>query len=242
MRLGAILFELSLLGTTLVFGEEGTDQPAQVTTTENVNFVPGGVIRFNGSYGDLNLEGWDRPEVEITVIKSLPYDYEKNRPDTATKHLEAVRILTERKSNTDLVISTNLADRDGLVSPPLPRKTKGRVNIEYDIHAPRDSKLVIHHANGIVFVNDVSGDIEATCGRGDIVLMLRDAGAYSIDAKSRFGTVRSDFPGTVRLKLYRLGQRYAVTNPSSPGRIYLRVGFGGITIKAILPETRVSGK
>src|SRR6202023_2207966 len=169
-----------------------------------------------------------------------PYDYGKNRPDTATKHLEAVRILTERKSNAELVISTNLPDRGGLGSPPLPRKTKGGVSIEYDIHAPRDSKLVIHHGNGFVFVNDVSGDIEATCGRGDIVLMLRDAGKYSIDAKSRFGTVRSDVPGNLHLKLYRLGERYAVANPSSPRQIYLRMGFGGISIKDILPEGSVT--
>ena len=67
--------------------------------------------------------------------------------------------------------------------------------IDYQIHVPRDSKLVIHSVSNYILVSHVSGEIEATCSRGDIVVMLPDAGPYSIDAKSKFGNVLSDFEG-----------------------------------------------
>jgi len=51
-------------------------------------------------------------------------------------------------------------------------KTKGDVWIEYQIHAPHDTNLVIHHV--LVRARDRHrGDIDANGSRGDIVLMLR---------------------------------------------------------------------
>jgi hypothetical protein len=208
-----VLLKLILVGTTLPMFGEG-NQPAQVTTTERVSFAAGGTIRIDHSYGDLNVEGWDRPEVEITVTK---------QSQNAAKHVEGVRIVTNRRSSTELTISTNRSGRRGVM-------------IEYQIHAPRDSKLVIHHGTGSVFVSDVNGDIEATCGRGDILLMLRASGRYTFDAKSKLGTVSSDFDGTPRIRRYRLGERYVTANSESSRRIDLRMGFGGITIKAIPNE------
>jgi hypothetical protein len=159
-----ILFGLSLLGIAPpVFAEEKLQQ-VKVSTTERMNFAPGGTIRINPSYGDLRVEGWDLPEVEIAEIKSMPFDYEPKQPDEASRHLENVHILTERKSRTEVVISTTLPTRIGFFSPFLPRKTTGSVAIEYKIHVPRYSNLVIHHGTGSVLVSDVTGNIEATCG------------------------------------------------------------------------------
>jgi len=120
------------------------------------------------------------------------------------------------------------------------RKRKSSVAMEYQIHAPRNTKFVIHHGTGSVSVSDISGDIDATCGRGDIMLMLRDSGSYSIDAQNKLGIITSDFDGLPRLRRYRLGERYATANsPSS--LIHLRMGFGGVTIKAVPPEAYMAG-
>jgi hypothetical protein len=192
------------------------------------------------------VEGWDQPEVEITLTKSMPYDYKLKHPDEAKKHLDSVQIATERKSDSELVISTTLPRRRSASFAPnknfdplplfLPRKTSADVRVEYEIHAPRDSKLVIHHGVGSVLVINMGGDIEATAGRGDIMLMLRDSGSYAIDAKSKFGAVTSDFDGATKLNRYRIGERYATASSPSPQQIQLRMGFGGITINAIPPE------
>ena len=83
-------------------------------------------------------------------------------------------------------------------------------------------------------VSRVTGEIEATSRSADIMLMLPGPGPYSIDAKSKFGSVASDFSGANhRTKL--MGEQFAGANPPPARRIYLRIGFGGITIKEVPP-------
>jgi len=225
----SILFALSLATTApLLLAQQGPQQQSQPAHTERMDFAPGGTIRIEKSHGDVYVEGWDQPEVEVTVIKSMPYDYKPKQPEEASKHLDSVRVVTERKSATEVTISTTL--------PAHRRKTTGGVMIEYEIHMPRASKLMIHHATGSVFVIGVTSDMEVTCSRGDIQLMLRDSSAYSIDAATKLGTVISDFEGTTKLRRYRLGERYATASAQSSPHIRLRMGFGGITIKAVPPE------
>ena len=181
--------------------------PARVSKTERVSFEPGGTIH--------------RPEVEIIVIRSMPFDYKPKHPEAATKHLNGSRVAIERKSGAELIVSTTR------------RRLKGSVAAEYEIHASRDTKLVFHHGIGFVFLSDISADIEATCSRGDILLILRDSGSYTIDAKNKFGVITSDFDGNPRPRRYGLGESYATANSPSSSMIHLRMGFGGITIKVI---------
>jgi len=63
---------------------------------------------------------------------------------------------------------------------------------------PRNSRLVIHAGIGDMLVSDITGDIEAASSMGDIVLWLSGTRTYSIDARSRSGTVSSDFSGVTR--------------------------------------------
>ena len=102
---------------------------------------------------------------------------------------------------------------------------------------PRDSRLAIHHGTGMVSVSGVTGDIEASAGRGDIVLWL-EPGAYSVDAKTKLGSVSSDLEGA-SLSQYLTGQHFTHVDPAPSRRLRLRMGFGGITIKQILPESEV---
>jgi hypothetical protein len=184
-----------------------------------MNFAPGGLIRINHSYGTLNVEGWDRPEVEITWVKSTEIYYDAKQREKAATLLERAHISTERVSDTELAISTH-QDR--------------KISVDYEIRVPRDSRLAIHHGTGQVLVANMTGDIEATGHRGDLVLMLPDTGAYSVDAKTKVGVVTSDFAGDLHRRRYLLGERFA--GPAAAHRVYLRVGFGGITIKSVPSE------
>jgi hypothetical protein len=223
----SILLTLSMASVApLLPAQQGTQQRIQPPHTEQVNFAPGGAVRIDESHGDVYVEGWDEPKVEVTVVQSMPYEYKRKHPEEASKHLDSVRVVTERKSATELTIST--------LHPG--RKNTDAVIIEYEIHMPRDSKLIIRHAQGSVFVIGLISDVEVECSRGDIQLMLRDNNAYSIDAATKLGTVISDFDGTTKLKRYRLGESYETTSAQSASRIHLRMSFGGITIKAVPPE------
>jgi hypothetical protein len=228
-----VFFGLSVLGLTVpLFGDEGTKQPVEVTSTERVSFASGGLIRFNDSYGDLTVEGWDQPEVEITVTKSTEKYFAPNQREQAMRILEGLRIVSERRSDTELVISTIHSRPAGSLIKAATALRKSRVTVECQIRVPRGSRLAIRHGGGYVLVGDVTGDIEATSRHGDIMLMLPGPGPYSIDAKSKFGYVSSDFSGD-SLSQYLVGRRFASVNPSPSRRIYLRVGFGGITIVGV---------
>jgi hypothetical protein len=197
----------------------GAEQRVEVTKTERVSFAPGGTIRVEGSYGNLNVEGWERPEVEITFVKSTQKYYGLAHWEKAAASLESVRISVERRSDTELAIFTSKS---------------GGVSLDYEIRVPRDSRIEIRHGTGQVIVANVKGDIHATGHRGDILLMLPDTGAYAIDAKTKVGVVTSDFAGDLHRRPYLLGERFA--SPPALHRVYLRMGFGGITIKSVSEE------
>jgi hypothetical protein len=236
-QLRSIVGALTLLGVTLpASGEGGLKQPPQKTTTERVNFAPGGTIRIEGSYGDLNVDGWDRPEVEVTVIKTLPYGHKAKQPDQGASDLDRVRIVIEHKSPPELTISTALPARHLPWTPPFTRHTTSGVMPQYEIHVPRDSRLDIHHGTGYVSVNGVAGDIDASVGRGDILLWL-PPGSYALDARTKFGIVSSDLEGAAHNR-HLIGESFTAVNPPPSHRLHLRMGFGGITLKEILPESQ----
>ena len=201
-----------------LFAQDGA-RPAQVTNSEQVNFAPGGVIHLTAPSSNLFVEAWDRPEVEITTIKS----------GRRARCLDDVRVVTGHPSATELAITTTLPRSNffarlfGLTCS---------ATVEQHVNAPRDSRLVIRHGAGYLMVSRMNGDIEASSRSGDIVLMLPDPGPYAIDAKSTFGGVSSDFAGSSHRKRL-LGEAFAGANPPSSRRIYLRIGFGGITIKEV---------
>jgi len=209
--------------------ENGPKQSFQVSRTERMPFAPGRTIRLIDSYGYLSVDGWDEPEVEITVTKSTNHFYEPSEKKEAEARLNRIGIATERHSDTELAITTTRASRHGNWSPPLPPTTEAGVTVEYQIHVPRNSHLVIHHDNGYIWVSDVTGEIEVNSHTGDMIVSLPDAGPYSIDAKTRVGSVSSDFAGK-GMNQYVLGMHFSYAGEPPSRRVYLRMGRGSITI------------
>lgn len=229
------LIVLGSVGIALpLLAESGNPKLIEITNTQQVPFQPGGTIHIDHSSGYLSVEGWDRPEVEITVVKSLDKLYEPKNQGQANKRAEAVRVTAERKSDTDLEISTARPHYSRWTHP---LGSDGGVKVEYQIHAPRNSKLVIHHEGGDVLVNNVTADIEATGSTGELVVLLPETGKYAIDAKSKLGTVSSDFDGDFH-HVHWVGVRYADDAPAPAHKIFLRMGVGGITIKSSPPAAQ----
>jgi hypothetical protein len=204
-------------------------RPVQVAQTERVTFAPGGTIRLNDSFGDLYVEGWDQPAVEMNLIREMRnYDPPKN----VSEHLERVHFTTEHPSANDLAIGTTIPSRSFFRHP---FGGKGDVTVRYELRVPRESHLVIQHGGGNILIGNVIGGIEARNRNGDIILMLPGPGPYSIDAQSKMGTVISDFAGETHVRHF-IGERFNEANDAAAHPIHLRVGFGGITIKEMPPE------
>jgi len=240
---GAVLFGLSVAGAAApVFA--GPEQSFEVTSTERVSFSPGGTIILNNSYGYLTVEGWDEPEVEITVTKSTNRFYQPDQKEKAEMHFDEIRVAAERRSDKELAISTTLPVRHGFPASVLPSRrivvtmpktSKRGVTVEYTVHVPRDSRVVVHQDNGYVWVSDVTGDISVDSHTGDMIVMLPDPGPYSIDARTRMGSVSSDFTGQGH-KQFLVGSQFVHATQAQSRRILLRMGRGNITIKSGPPS------
>ena len=194
--------------TSLLVAKKAVERPEQTSNTECVDFAPGGTIRFNNSFGDLNVDGWDQPQVEMTLIKSFD-DYQP--PKDAAARLEAVKFTTDHPSPNELAIGTTIPPHSFFRHP---FGGKGPVTVRYELRVPSDSHLVIHHGGGNILIGNITGSIEATNREGDIVLMLPTPGPYAIDAKSKIGTVTSDFTGQVHVRHF-IGERFAGADANS---------------------------
>ncbi len=185
-----------------------------VVTTDHVEFASGGAIDVGGSVGQLNIEGWDRAEVEIVVARTTFRPDTPRERDLVARQLNSTKVTAERKGAGELAIRTAFPKRGFWARAGHCRPD---VQMDYRIRVPRDSRLAIRHTGGDVVVYDVSGAIEASVGTGEIVMQLPEAGQYSLDAHCRLGGVYSEFP--------------VESKPAPAKRLHLRVGIGGITIQ-----------
>jgi hypothetical protein len=242
--LAALLFGLIATGVALPLSaadrpeETGPPRSFAVTSAEIVDFLPGGMIAINASFGHLTVEGWDEPKVQVTVTKSTRSFYPPSREKKAERGFDQVRVVTERRSDKELAISTLLPVRHGFpfsVLPAsfvvtMPKASHRGVTLEYTVHVPRDSRLVVHHDYGYVWVSDVKGDIEVDSHTGDMIVMLPDPGPYSIDAKTGMGSISSDLMGRGNKELL-VGSHFVHAGQAASRKIVLRMGRGCIAIK-----------
>jgi hypothetical protein len=240
-RLAAVVFGFSVLGCAQ---EKAPKQSFEVTETERVSFLAGGTVEVNNSYGYLTVEGWDEPEVEVTVAKSTDRFYEPERREQAGQRFDEIRVSTEPRSGKELAISTILPVRTNLISSILPSRriivtmpkhSHRGVTLEYTVHVPRDSRLLVHHDYGYIWVSDVTGDIEVDGHTGDMIVMLPDPGPYAIDARTRIGSISADLAGKGN-KQFLVGTHFVHAGPAPSRRVYLRMGRGNITIKDSPPS------
>jgi hypothetical protein len=159
----------------------------QETKTERFDFPQGAVLHLNNSDGELTIQGWDRPEVEITTIKAK-HAYRSD--DRYPPVLARIQVTTERVGN-ELVVNTKFP--------------RSHFDLEYRISAPRDAGVVIDHNAGEVHIDNLTGDIRVKVRKGEISLRLPEENTYSIDAKTGSGSLVADFPGRWHRRLWLLG-------------------------------------
>jgi hypothetical protein len=201
------------------------------TITQAIDLPAGAILHFKKSIGDLTVEGWDEPHVEITAIPSVKAGYGE---EGASHWLERVRVNAERRGD-EIAVDTVFPKRFLLVRP-FRDGGQSPIGLEYRVKAPHNARLEIEHQSGEVHLQFMTGDIRVTDGNGQITVYLPEEGEYSIDALSRLGAVDSDFPGRERRKL-EYGHSFVQQAPAAAHKIYLRIGFGDITIlKAPQPE------
>lgn len=212
------LIAIGLGMSCMLLAADETAQKIRVTKTERIDFPSGGALKLTNPVGELTVQGWDRPDVEIATLISTKEAYDARDREKAARELDEVHVTAERRGN-DVVVTTDSLRR---------RVTKFYVS--YDIKIPRNAKLTVDHGLGEVHVADVTGDVQVTDRRGLITLRLAETGQYAIDAKSDIGGVTSDFPGAVKRKPWPVGHQFVQNTSGAAQKLYLRIGYGDILI------------
>jgi hypothetical protein len=196
------LVVIGLGATGLLLAADQPKEKVQVSKTEHMDFPSGGTLRLTNSIGVLTVEAWDRPDVEITTIKSTKDEHDASERENATHQLDKVQIAAERRGE-ELVIATTFHRYD-IFPVSYPLVGDANLDVEYRIKAPSSARLIVDHKVGEVNVDGLVGDMNVTVRQGQILLHLPETGPYNIHAKSDCGNVNSDFPGEKKSRRGRI--------------------------------------
>jgi len=204
-------------------------QTVELRTTDRMDLAPGGALRLANSSGEVAIEAWDQPAVEISLTRTTFRHNNPKEQELAKQSLGRIHLTLKKNDGGELEALTTIPSRQRLFGL-LPGFHD--FHLYYRIRAPRDAKLIVDHNIGTVTVSGIGGDIEARVRAGDIVAQLPGAEHYSFDTKVRVGDVYSDFEGK-NGSSYVIGQRFVAAPQPPSHRIVLRVGVGGISIQRL---------
>jgi DUF4097 and DUF4098 domain-containing protein YvlB len=148
-------------------GSANTDE----AFNESFKLSSGGHFQLDNVNGSVQIEGWDKDEVQVTAVKSSPAD---------ASELDAVKIEVDSSPGT-VAVHTKY-----------PSTESAEVAVEYHIHVPNRTLLAcvttvngslkvrgvsgggeLKSVNGNVEVTDSSGRFNAKTTNGDVHLELR---------------------------------------------------------------------
>jgi hypothetical protein len=200
--------------------EQPLDRPAGAGFRETVDFAPGGTLTLENDYGDVEIRGWDRGEVEIVArsetAAAAPRDIRSARQAAGREAAPRIEI---RETNRGLLVRTPTFE--GLGEPPA---------IDYEVRVHESVRLTgIRISEGDLTVTGVYGDLEASVDKGD--LLVRN---YSGPVRATLGT------GTADVEVLDLRDRDEITISSRRGDIVLRLESGvGAIVEADAPRGEV---
>jgi hypothetical protein len=207
-------------------------EKVEVMMSDKIEFAEGGTINFRGTWGEVKVEGWDKPFVEITLKKTTNKMYAARGEAKAAKALEKFGYTVEKDSPVSITLksfqpSSNLLTR--------PFGGKSQVKLAYTIRVPRRSNLNIDHSMGVVAVNNVSGDLEVKNRVGEVSLTLPAGEKFAVDARSKVGDVSSSarfrFMGD-NGREHVVGQKLVNRQDEKAAhRVFVRVQVGAITVR-----------
>ncbi|MGZ5487622.1 MAG: hypothetical protein ACXWF4_03750 [Candidatus Aminicenantales bacterium] len=231
MAVAAVALEGLLTSCILVSDPEG--EPGWRTTPESSSkprvsgsefrqtfpFTPGGTLSLENDYGDVEITGWDRDEVEV-VAKAATGAAQLQRSARQSRGRGGSPEVEVRETNEGLLIRTPTFEGPGQAPAA-----------NYEVQAPNSVVLTgIRISEGNLTVADVFGRIDASVDLGD--LTVRN---YSGPLRATVGTGNAD----VEVLDLRDGDEISIT--SRRGDIFLRLESGvGAIIEADAPNGQVS--
>jgi hypothetical protein len=216
-----ILYTLSflcLLGGFLFPAALRADEFSQVSRY-SVRLFSYGTLVVDARIGDLRIEGWDEPRVEIEAEKLVRASSEAK----ARRLYDQIRI---ELSGGDKEVRLRT-----LFPPRRPwRLFRGatKLSVNYRIQMPYDANLVVRCVDGDVRVRGIAGHQQIRVSYGDVEVTVPSLDRLrSLEARTFLGYVQSDIRGEEGAGF---GRKVSFRNAEGAQDIKVRVRLGGIYV------------
>ncbi len=180
-----------------------------------------GLLTIDARMGDIQIEGWDNPRLEIEAEKVVQAGSEaKAKP------------LYER-----LKISLQGQDKNVLlrtIYPPRrlwrPFRGESKLSVNFRIRMPYDANLLLKCVDGDIRVRGLTGNQVIRLSYGDVEVNVPDVYSLgALDARSLLGYVQSDLHGGENDSAGFM-RKLSFRNSQGAQRIFIRVRMGGVFI------------
>ncbi|MBU2946390.1 hypothetical protein [Zobellia uliginosa] len=166
---------------------------AQEKVSKKVNktygFTNGGEIHLDNKYGNINIYGWTKNEVSITVNITVTH----KKSDNARELLERIRPIL-RESDDFLSVGYEIGENSSGFFSNLFEKAnpfdfdRSNVQIDYKVYMPEKAEMEIINKFGDVFIEDWRGVLKADVQHGD---MWINDNLNKADINLKYGKLRA---------------------------------------------------
>jgi len=178
-----------------------------------------GLLTIDTRVGDIHIEGWDEPRLEIEAEKVV----RASSGEGAKPLYEEVKVVLEGK---DKHVSLHT------LYPPRkfwrPFRGEARLSVNYRIKMPFDANLAMKCVDGDVWIRGVVGKQVVVVNYGDVEVDIPSLNRLrSLRAHAWLGYVQSDLHGEDK---GGFGPGISYWNPNGEQDIYVKVRMGGVFV------------
>ncbi len=161
--------KLLWVALVLILGQHATAQEnVSKTVTENFALTNSGKLQLENKYGNINLFGWDKEEVSVSIVISANHRKKENAKDLLKRISPVIK-----NSNNYVSIGYEIAEKNHSFFAKLfdevhPDFDRSNVQIDYTVHLPKKAELKVMNTFGDVIIEDWSGQLKATIEHGDL--------------------------------------------------------------------------
>jgi len=215
------MFGLALVGLGGPSSAWAADEFTQ-TSHYSARLFSFGSLIVDTRTGDLTIEGWDEPRVEVEAEK----DVWASSAEKAKPLYDLLKIVVSG-GDKEVRLST--------IYPPRrlwrPFRGESKLSVNFRIHMPYDANLALHCVDGDVRVIGIVGHEQLRVNYGDVEINVPDAFRLrSLYAHAWLGYVQSDLGGIGDQDSAGLRQKIFFWNSGGKQDISVRVRMGGVFV------------
>lgn len=178
-----------------------------------------GTLTIEARTGDLQVEGWDEPRLEIAAEKVV----EAKDKQRAQPQYERLQVILEGQDKQVLLRTLYPPRR-----PWRPFRDESKLSVNFRIHMPFDANLVLKCVDGDVRTTGLVGKQDIHVNYGDVEINVPSIYRLrSLDARAILGYVQSDLHGEDSAGF---GRKIVFWNSDGNQDIQVRVRMGGVYV------------